>query len=407
MLTMSPDVTVIVKVTNACDMKCSYCFIEPSVFHKTMRDETARRVVHAFLDSDYFRSVNFVWHGGEPLLRGRRFFEKVFEEQRSCTTKVAFTNATQTNATHLDDGMLEFLLANDVGIGLSLDGPVPVNDGSRKSRRRLPMLADDQAGSGGCGDNQGFRGQGQGFSAHDTTVGAARRLQDRGREAAAIVTVNRNNVDAPEAVYREFNDRRIHMKVNPLTRSGLADTPLGSDLGITDVEYGEFLVRLFDAWFDDPDAAITIDPFGQHIARIVGDQVAHNCFYTLSCHRFFLGVSPDGDLFPCGMFQGEPSFRYGNIGDMEPEDVARTMLFGDIDAREQKVLEDCSRCAFFDLCYSGCMFHSLKDSKVLAEKDYYCAGYKTYFEHVLRRVHADLVRAVGATPPPSPERSAP
>jgi radical SAM protein with 4Fe4S-binding SPASM domain len=35
------------------------------------------------------------------------------------------------------------------------------------------------------------------------------------------------------------------------------------------------------------------------------------------------------------------------------------MLFGDIDAREQKVLEDCSRCAFFDLCYSGCMFHSL------------------------------------------------
>jgi hypothetical protein len=39
------------------------------------------------------------------------------------------------------------------------------------------------------------------------------------------------------------------------------------------------------------------------------------------------------------------------------------------------------------------MFHSLKDSKILAEKDYYCAGYKMYFEHALRRVHADLVRA--------------
>ncbi|MEA2844503.1 MAG: uncharacterized protein QOJ69_2174, partial [Actinomycetota bacterium] len=288
----------------------------------------------------------------------RRFFERVFEEQRSCATTVAFTNATQTNATHLDDDMLDFLLANDVGIGLSLDGPMPLNDGSRRSRRRLPMLADG-AGGGGCASNQGGCGTNQGFSAHETTVGAARRLQDRGRGAAAIVTVNRHNVGRPEAVYREFNDRRIHMKVNPLTRSGLADTPLGSDLGITDVEYGEFLVRLFDAWFDDPDAVITIDPFGQHIARIVGDEVAHNCFYTLSCHRFFLGVSPDGDLFPCGMFQGEPSFRYGNIGDMEPEDVARTMLFGDIDAREQKVLEDCSRCAFFDLCYSGCMFHSL------------------------------------------------
>jgi uncharacterized protein len=62
------------------------------------------------------------------------------------------------------------------------------------------------------------------------------------------------------------------------------------------------------------------------------------------------------------------------------------------------VLQTCASCAFFDLCYSGCMFHSLKDSKVLAEKDYYCAGYKMYFEHALRRIHADLRAAVAAIP---------
>jgi hypothetical protein len=42
------------------------------------------------------------------------------------------------------------------------------------------------------------------------------------------------------------------MKVNPITRSGLADTPVGAYLGIAPNEYGEFLVRLFDAWIDDP-----------------------------------------------------------------------------------------------------------------------------------------------------------
>ena len=46
----------------------------------------------------------------------------------------------------------------------------------------------------------------------------------------------------------------------------------------------------------------------------------------------------DGDLFPCGMFQGEPSFRYGNIFDMAPEDVAETLLFRQIEDREQQVL---------------------------------------------------------------------
>src|SRR5437763_13895317 len=52
---LSPDVTLIIKVTNACDMRCRYCFIEPSVFHKTMKDDTARRVVRAFLASALFQ----------------------------------------------------------------------------------------------------------------------------------------------------------------------------------------------------------------------------------------------------------------------------------------------------------------------------------------------------------------
>jgi uncharacterized protein len=181
--------------------------------------------------------------------------------------------------------------------------------------------------------------------------------------------------DQLKAVYDEYSGRRIHMKINPLTRSGLADTPLGADLAITADEYGRFLVRLFDAWFYDPDRAIGIDPFAQHISRILGATATHSCFYIRSCHHFFLGISPDGDLFPCGMFQGEPSFKYGNLHEMNPEDVVHTALFGGIEQREKAVLADCVRCAFFDLCYSGCMFHSLKDSRVVAEKDYYCASY--------------------------------
>jgi len=35
---------------------------------------------------------------------------------------------------------------------------------------------------------------------------------------------------------------------------------------------------------------IGIEPFGQHIARILGCEVAHSCFYALSCHRFFLWI---------------------------------------------------------------------------------------------------------------------
>jgi serine-type anaerobic sulfatase-maturating enzyme len=148
---------------------------------------------------------------------------------------------------------------------------------------------------------------------------------------------------------------------------------------------------MFDAWFDDPDPTISIEPIQQHIARILNvPGVVHACHFTRGCHHSFLGSAPDGDFYPCGMFQGEPAFRYGNIHSMSPEDIATTALFGRIENREARVLEGCFKCAFFDLCYGGCMFHSLKNSGLFEEKDYYCAGYKRYFEHVLRRIQAHM-----------------
>ena len=61
---------------------------------------------------------------------------------------------------------------------------------------------------------------------------------------------------------------------------------------------------------------------------------------------------------------------------MTPENVATTALFGRIEDREAHVLAGCSKCSFFDLCYGGCMFHSLKNAGLFVEKDYYCTGYK-------------------------------
>jgi len=367
---MSPHVTLIVKLTNACNMRCHYCFIEPSVLHKKMQPETARLVIRSFLDSNYFQSVDFVWHGGEPLLRGRKFFEMLVREQKSRPTRVSYTNSIQTNATELSDGMVDFLTEHQFQIGLSLDGPTTLTDEARRMRSKVDRR-----------------------SAYEVTVDAAKRLQQRGRSAGAIVVVNRNNVNEPEAIYSDFSQRGIYMKIIPLTRSGLAATVYGDGLEVNAEEYGGFLIRMFDLWFDDPKRAIKIDPFAQHISRILGVNVAHSCFFTRSCHHHFLGISPDGEVFPCGMFQGEPSFKYGDIHEMDMASVGDAALFKALDEREEKVLNQCGECAFLDLCYSGCMFHSLKDSKVMDEKDYFCASYRMYFEHALRRLHADLSRA--------------
>lgn len=371
---LSKHITLIIKVTNSCDMGCRYCFIEPAVYSKTMKVEIAQRLIRTFLDSKYFEAVNFVWHGGEPLLRGMAFFEELLVEQRSRPTQVRYQNSVQTNATRLDDPMLEFLDENDFHIGLSLDGPKRLNDNVR-------LLSIDQHPS-----------------AHDITVDAANRLQARGRAAGAIVVVNANNVQEPEVVYQEFKSHGIHMKINPLMRSGLAAAS-GADLGITAEQYGAFAVRLFNVWFDDPEPTIGIDPFENHIARLLRLAGAmHECHFARSCHESFLGIAPDGDIYPCGMFQGEPAFRYGNIAALTPEEVHTTAVFERIAKRELDVLQTCSNCDFYEMCYSGCMFHSLKNANRFEEKDYYCKGYKMYFENLVRKVHGELTRAAAKLP---------
>lgn len=365
------EITAIVKVTNACNMACRYCFIEPGVFHETMTRETAHRVVRAFLDSDWFESVHFVWHGGEPLLRGLDFFRDLVREERRSPTRVAYTNAIQTNATLLDGELLAFLLENDFAIGLSLDGPRALTDPVRLTRKGPPR------------------------SAHEVTLRAAERLRAAGQAPAAIVVVHRANVQQPEEIYREFTARAIDVKLTPLAASGLAATDRAA-LAITAEEYGAFLARILDAWLDDPQPSISVEPLRQHIGRVLGvPGVVQACHFTRSCHHSFLGIAPDGEVYPCGMFQGEPAFRYGNIRRMSPERVAATGLFGRLEARESKVLDACSRCAFLDLCYGGCMFHSLKNGGAFERRSSYCAGYRLYFEHLLRRVRAELRRAAG------------
>jgi uncharacterized protein len=365
-----------------------------------MKLELARKIVRTFLDSKHFTSVHFVWHGGEPLLRGRAFFEEILAEQSRIPAQVHYSNAVQTNATHLTDDLLDFLVLNGISIGLSLDGPAAMNDSVRRFQGSsaaspvshslsLPLVPEEHIPPT---SNSNLPTKSR--SPHDITVDAARRLRGRGRDAGAIVVVSASNVDYPEQIYREFKEEGIHMQVNPLMKSGLAATADGQDLGITAEQYGQFLIRLFDVWYDDPEPTIMISPLQNHIGRILGiPDVSHECHFARSCHRHFIGISPDGNMYPCGMFQAEPDFLYGNIESMLPEEIAVTPLFGRITEREMRVLQTCSECAFVDLCYSGCMFHSLKNSNQFAEKDYYCAGYKMYFEHMLQRIHADLSHA--------------
>jgi uncharacterized protein len=361
---LSRDITLIVKVTNRCNFHCKYCFIEPHVFDKVMALATLERVITAFLQSTYFKSVHFVWHGGEPLLRGIDFFRVIVDLQERYGSSVLYDNSVQTNASGLNEAMLEFLVANRFHIGFSLDGPADINDALRET--------------------------GSARSSHAYVVNAIQRLQRQGQPTGAIVVLNRGNRHEARRIYAEFKRLRLNMKINPLTKSGLGDVNY-EDLSITAEEYGRFMIELFDLWFDDPDPVISIEPLESHVATILElEGAVRECVYSKSCHKGFLGISPDGNYFPCGMFQGMPEFNYGNVFTLPPEKIPDTATWQRLDRRENVVLQGCRQCDFYHLCYGGCVYHSIKNRGDFEERDYYCAGYKALFAHMVERLSEDL-----------------
>lgn len=363
--TLNSTINIIIKTHNPCNAACTYCSIDRSLYYKRMSYETLEQIIKSFLSSKVFKTVNFIWHGGEPLMRGKKFYEEVIRLQKlyGANSKVKAINSMQTNALLLNE-MMDFLLENDFHLGFSLDGPKEINDSVRLVKN--------------------------GTSYYDQMIDAVHRMQDRGKAVGACLVLSQANVYKAKEIYNAFKSERLGMSVIPLNKVGEAKYNY-DDLGITPDEYAQFMIELFDLWFYDEDQpTIPIQPLEDHVSRILKlPYQSGKCVWYKHCHQSFLGIAPDGGLFPCCEFMDLPGFCYGNIHGLHPDDLPQTRLWQTIHEREKIVMQKCSQCDFYDVCYSGCMCHSARYGDFF-EKDFYCEGYKKLYTHITDALHSSL-----------------
>lgn len=109
---------VILQPTTLCNLDCRYCYLPLRANDQRMAPEVAEATaaaVNAWAAAAPRFSV--VWHGGEPLAAGTGHLGRLMAPFRGVEHHV------QTNATLIDDAWCEFLRANQVRVGVSLDGP--------------------------------------------------------------------------------------------------------------------------------------------------------------------------------------------------------------------------------------------------------------------------------------------
>src|SRR5512140_2894277 len=143
----TPRITsLLIKPASAvCNLDCEYCFYldrdaDPyaTLPSRLMSLETLERLVDKFMFYSYPNSV-FAFQGGEPMLAGLKFYQKLIELQKEYGRDGQnVSNALQTNAILVDRDWAQLFHAYHWLLGVSMDGPAEIHDLYRLNKGRQP-----------------------------------------------------------------------------------------------------------------------------------------------------------------------------------------------------------------------------------------------------------------------------
>jgi uncharacterized protein len=309
--------------------------------------------------------IYLIWHGGEPLLMGQNFYDYIGQKTKEYH-EFQIINALQTNATLIDDEFIDVVVRHGFRFSTSLDGPAALHDRSRKDRDGKPTF--------------------------EKVMESVASLKARGVPVGAITVLNRLSKDYMAEIYKFFSTAQIHLRINPVQYHGKA-AENRHQVAISPVEYGHEMIKIFDMWYHDSETRIMVDPFRIIIGNIVTGTV-HSCEFRRQCHGEVMSVSPDGGVYPCGQFNGDEDFYLGNIHEKGFSEIMKSPGMKALLMRVPENIKSCTRCEYVEICNCGCTASAVCRNGDIMQPDFYCAGRKMLFQHIIDTIAGDIRKAM-------------
>lgn len=356
--------TFIIETNKNCNLDCAYCFIPNKNQNELSRisDEILKRLVVGTKELG-INEVLFIWHGGEPLLLGRNSFANALELQKTyglATQK--FDNAIQSNGTLVDDKWLRFLQENDIGVGVSLDGPAEIHDVNRRSV--------------------------DGRSSHYKAEMGLNSVKTMNQSGGVCAVVSKASLGRERMIldyFEQLETGEIDFLPCFLPNHHTEE----NTFSITDQEFGEFLIKAFDIWWEKDNPNLSVRYFSEVIKFMMGGQTTLCKFRADKC-RPFLAIDTNGDVYPCDTFVGAGAWKLGSL----IEDDLKTIFLGEKRQRFIRAMEVidpvCSDCQWFQLCRGGCTYHRFLANDDLSARTVFCESRKTIFSHIANVLRLDV-----------------
>ena len=333
-LTPIPLSTLVVNVTNRCNLSCAYCYeygedkiTEPTAggMPKLMSEETARESVDFMIArSGNSPVVRLTFFGGETLLNFAVLEKTIpYARARAAEAGKRVEFSLTTNGTLLRPEVIEFLADNDVGVTISIDGPKEMQDK--------------------------FRVFHDGRGSYDVVAPKVRELlkRHRSRPIGARVTLTSDVLDITR-IYRHLHDEIGFWEVGfaPVTTSP------GRSHAIGETGFESMLAQFRELGLEFLEAALEGRRHGFSNVRDTIEELHKGASKALPCGAGLglMGVATNGDVALCHRFAGSDDHKLGTVRD--GVDGAAQEAFLDAHHIDRKT--DCRTCWARPLCAGGC-----------------------------------------------------
>lgn len=365
---------VLLKVHSRCNLSCDYCYVYEFADQSwrdqpaCMSEETIERAAFRMAEHAVRHRLPFlhlILHGGEPLLAGVEVLDRLVSTVRAAMpAQTRLITSVQTNGLLLDKEFIALFLKHQIRVGVSMDG------GARAHNRHRRYA------------------NGKGSYAR---VARGLELLRRHPElySGILATIDLHN--DPSGTYAEllhFAPPRLDFL---LPHGNWTTPPPGRPLDSSHTPYGDWLIAVFDEWYDAPRQQTRIRLFESVMSLLMGGLSGSEA----------LGLDPV-DLIT---IETDGSIEQGDVLKTAGPGMAATGLHIDSHSFDAALLHSglrarlggltnlgvqCRQCPLVRVCGGGHYAHRYRAGTGFANPSVYCPDLMVLIGHIRARVVKDL-----------------
>jgi uncharacterized protein len=367
----------ILKINNLCNLNCSYCY------EYNLADDSYKRQASRISDKVIYQTairirehcyrhnlkrINICFHGGEPLLGGISHLLML-----TTTIKDIFKNSPikihfllQSNGLLFTPEIGDFLLKENIKIGISLDGPPAVNNIYRVDHKGNPTgkLLEERL---------------------KLLTGKYKKIFSG---FLCVININTDPIEVFKYLL-SFNPPGLDFQC-PLNNHN--NLPIGKELDKNATPYGDWLIKNFDYWFyNQYETRIRI--FNSLIEQIFGGK---SLAEGLGLDPITLIIlRPNGNIESLdalkSSFIGATYLRY-NIFEHSFDTVAHDPAVRFRQIGLEGLCQKCKECPIVKICGGGYLPHRYSVEKGFSNPSVYCTDLQKLINHIYESICQEIDR---------------